>query len=654
MLNLRHKKILLLALLAIIFTPVSCFAQMGMAPPMFGLNQGLMNSNNERFLPAGIEAPEPVVIPKKTKIKKSKDPEQAEQKPVQMISDHMDYFHDEDKIVATGNAVVISDDGQSKLKADKITLYRDTNEMVAEGNVRVLKNNSIVYGSFMRVDLNKNTGFITNPKMGNSLIKIVAREGYVYSKDMEFLKGHAKFADGISKVVGTTGIYTGFEDLDQRRMAMLPNSPKYRAEHNQNSYKIKAKEIIVDSGQERNMVIMKGATIYKNKKKIGSMAKFITAGESNMGAMETNLPEFGYLRQMGAYIGPGFLFDGPNNSTIKLSPLLMYDSSGETGNTGSGGMGVGGLGTFRTATNMTDLGYGTPRKMWVLKGKQELFDDPRFTFNYASNAFIDDWFMGGKMPNRFAEVAFRDSTKLDDLGLVYRYKYSGAVASDYQVGNAGDWRMNSTAAEQKLPTHDQGWSTLKFKTQGELTRQKPIWQIKDKAMLNVAGQYDINQYGTGQTYSLVRIGPNITWTPTSKFRMRAAYFMSGQQGESPFAWDQYYLGKQSVTGAYEYQLTRKLAIGASQSVNILKDSFDGRFLVENKLFFKYGPDDFKFCFTYDTVWRRTAVGVNMLVGSDNSDIEFDKLKVKNYKKLQLQQEQDKVEKENKKKKEEQV
>lgn len=629
---------------------------MGNVSPMFGMPQMFMNGNNERFLPMGVEPPgnEPIKPPlKKKSVFKKKNDEKIvpEQDKVEITSDHMDYFRDEDKVVATGNAVVISADKQSKIKADKITFYRDTNELVAEGNVRVLKSNAIVYGSFMRVDLNKNTGFMTNPKTGNSIIKVVAREGYVYSKDMEFIKGHAKFAEGFSHIAKSSGIHSGFEDLDDKKMTDLIESPKYLATHKQRIYKIKAKEIIVESGQDRNIVTMKRATIYKNKKKFASFSRFVTASDSNMGDMDTSLPEVGYIRQLGLFLGPGFLLDGPKSSTIKLSPLLMLGSSGETGDSGHGGLGIGGIAKFRTDTNFTELAYGTPREKFILKGKQE-FSDPRFTFNYATNAFIDDWFMGGKMPYRFSEMAFMDNKNLDDLGLAYRYKYSGAIASDYQVGSAGDWRMNTTTAQRNLPVHDEGWSTLKLKAQGEFTRQKPLWTIKDKADLNILAQYDINQYGTGQTYSIVRTGPTLLYTPTDRFRFRSTYYLSGIQGSSPFSWDQYYLGKQSVALSYEYQFTRKLVIGACNTLNLLKDNFDGRFLAENRLYFKYGPEDFKVCFSYDTLWKRTAMGINMLVGAENSDVEFDKLKVKNYKRLQKQKEKQREKEEKLKKKNE--
>ena len=64
-------------------------------------------------------------------------------------------------------------------------------------------------------------------------------------------------------------------------------------------------------------------------------------------------------------------------------------------------------------------------------------------------------------------------------------------------------------------------------------------------------------------------------------------------------------------------------------MNLNKDNWDKRFLAENQFFAKVGPEDFKFCLGYDTVRKRTALGVDLLVGSDRTALEFDKLKVIN-------------------------
>ena len=480
----------------------------------------------------------------------------------------------------------------------------------------------------MRIDLNKNTAFMENPNTQFHKIKIVAKEGSAYSNDIELVKGTATIPEEMRFVLSTNSMRTGFEAADTKAFMKLSKTPEYLAKSKQKAFRIKTKEIVIDSGLERNIITMKNATIYKNKVKVATIPSLVLSGDKNFSEMDTTLPEVGYLHQLGLFMGPSWLTTGPCNSTVKLSPLFVANG---------GKAGIGGLARIKNDKNHAEIFYGTASSTLIAQGSHE-FSDPRFNFNYGANAFLDDWFMGRKMPNKFSEIEFKDSMDIPDLGLVYRYKYSAAYASDYALGLSQDGRMNTATAIDNLPHHKEGWGTSKFKAQGEFSTAKPIWKKGDDMSLSASVQYDLNQYGTGENLSIVRAGPTFLYTPPeSKFRFLGSYFMSGVYGKSPFTWDQYYFGKQSVNGAYEYQLTKKLAIGYSNTLNLLKDNFDKKLIAGNRFYFKYGPEDFKFCFAYDTVIQRTFMGLDMLVGSERSDIDFNKMKIKEYKKLKKQQ-----------------
>lgn len=589
--------------------------------------QDVSDTENQRFLPGLIEVPSEQKELKKEKKKwgKKKKEDIAD---VEIISDYMEYFPEEDKVVATGNAYVVPEDKLSKLKADKITFLRETNEIIAEGNVKLLKNGVTICGTYMRVDMNKDSALMENPSTQFQRIKIVAKEGYAYSDDIDLVQGKAKIPENMKLILSTNSMYTGFEQANIKAFKALSESPGYIAKSKQKVFKIKTKEIVLDSGKERNIVTMKNATIYKNRRKVATIPSLILAADKDFSEIDTTLPEFGYLRQLGLYVGPSWLTTGPFASTVKLSPLFVAEG---------GKAGIGGLARIKNDKNHAEMFYGTARETLIVQGSHEFVDD-RFKFNYGSNAFVDDWFMGRKMPNKFSEIEFKDSVNIEDLGLIYRYKYSAGYASDYALGDSKDPRMNANIVRNKLPLHQDGWGTMRLKAQGEFSKSKPIWQKGDDMSLNVATQYDLSQYGTGQTMAVMRVGPTFMYTPVeSRFRFMGSYFMSSVYGKSPFTWDQYYFGKQSFNGSYEYKITEKLSLGYAHTLNILKDNFDGRFLAGNRFYFKYGPEDFKFSFAYDTVYQRTFFGVDMLVGSEQSDIEFNKLKVKNYKKLKKQQ-----------------
>lgn len=61
------------------------------------------------------------------------------------------------------------------------------------------------------------------------------------------------------------------------------------------------------------------------------------------------------------FAGPGFVFDTPlqDGSTLKLLPIINSKS----------GLGFGGMAKYRSATNYTDLGYGSAANVFILRGK---------------------------------------------------------------------------------------------------------------------------------------------------------------------------------------------------------------------------------------------------------------------------------------------
>ncbi|MEI8377852.1 MAG: hypothetical protein WCF95_04855, partial [bacterium] len=312
MLNNRQIKRLIITILAAFLMQLVCFAQEA------------SDTENQRFLPGPIETPsEQKEFKKETKKWGKKNKKDASE--IEIISDYMDYFPEEDKVVATGNAYVVPEDKMSKLKADKITFLRETNEIIAEGNVKLLKNGVTICGSYMRVDMNKDSALMENPTTQFQKIKIVAKEGYAYSDDIYLIKGKAKIPDNLRMLLSTNSMHTGFEKAEKRDFLKLSESPEYLAKSKKKAFKIKTKEIVLESGKERNIVTMKNATIYKNRLKVATIPSLILSGDKNFSEIDTTLPEFGYLRQLGLYVGPSWLTTGPMSSTVKLAPLFVTE-----------------------------------------------------------------------------------------------------------------------------------------------------------------------------------------------------------------------------------------------------------------------------------------------------------------------------------------
>lgn len=95
------------------------------------------------------------------------------------------------------------------------------------------------------------------------------------------------------------------------------------------------------------------------------------------------------------FAGPGFVFGGPGGSVIKAIPFLNYQDDK---------FGFGGMLKYKNTYNHTELGYGSAADIFFLKGHQRL-DDNLF-LQYSANSFMDEWFMGARMPKYMAEVYY--------------------------------------------------------------------------------------------------------------------------------------------------------------------------------------------------------------------------------------------------------
>lgn len=78
--------------------------------------------------------------------------------PIVVDGDHVEYFNEERKIIATGN-VRIEYVG-AKLKADSVVVYSQTKDVVAEGNVRLETDKGILEGSKILYNFENKTGSI--------------------------------------------------------------------------------------------------------------------------------------------------------------------------------------------------------------------------------------------------------------------------------------------------------------------------------------------------------------------------------------------------------------------------------------------------------------------------------------------------------------
>ncbi len=533
---------------------------------------------------------------------------------VDMLSDVLNYFPDNDTIVAEGNAQIRVKGQNTVLQADKITFHRDTQIVVAEQNVKIIKNQMTMSGSYIKMDLSKESALVDHPVTQIAMIHIQARDATLYSDNIEALKGNAQVSEKMNLVLASSS-FDQFHDTKQEMIDSIVENADYKR---RTQYKIKTKEMIIKADEYKNNITLKTADVYVGKRKIATIPSITISTDKSFAEMETMLPEFGQTQQTGMFMGPSQLFNLPFGTTMKASPVIAFDTSK---------FGAGGMVRLRNSHNRTLLGYTSVKSLFILAGEQDLIGDDT-KLRYTANSYVNDWFLGDRLPEYSVEVVYKHpDIKVQDLGITVRQRY----AAGYMADSRNDWRINSTN-QQNLPDSGDGDGQLRFKAQGEVYKTKPIFTWRNMKF-NWTGQYDLTAYGKGDVATVVRTGPNLIYK-AKRFKLNLNYFLSGIGGKSPFVFDQYYYGRSNLSGVMEYKINKYVSVGYYGSANLSKDNWDHRLIAENRLYTKIGPEDFKLCFGYDTVRRRTLMDVNMLIGSENSNIEFEKMRVIDPEKLE--------------------
>lgn len=128
----------------------------------------------------------------------------------------------------------------------------------------------------------------------------------------------------------------------------------------------------------------------------------------------------------------------------------------------------------------------------------------------AQNAYIDDWFLGMRMPKPEGELVYQPSNVYKnfmgkDKDMMFTQRLAGAWIQDGSAGNG------FSAPGYKWD--ENGESTMRFQYMNEIAQT--IYKYNDittspfNARLEIVGQGAATLYGTGDTQMIARIGPRI-------------------------------------------------------------------------------------------------------------------------------------------------
>lgn len=524
---------------------------------------------------------------------------------MQIDCTEMEYFEERNELEARGDVEITTPSGV-KVTADKAIYNKENNTIKLINNVEIKRGPTTVNGEYMLVDLNEENAIMDEPVTRTGNIRINAKEGYAYSDRIENLSGNVELNQRVEMKLYSSGFTSygrAINDLNLVDFDLKSSRSK--------PYKIRTKEIVIRPERDHDSMLMKDVDIYYNKRKILNAPSIEIFTDKEMTYKEVNFPvEFGSLKGMGMYFGLGYTFKLPKTYTFRVTPLLSY---------GDNEIGAGGILMLKSNKLRLEGGWASSTNNLIVDGEYKLTDKLRFDF--GRHVYKSEWFNGGTRAGYIGELAYDDSYLVKDLGnSVFRHRISAGYVADYKREHQEDDMRDG----------------FRYRYMAELSKSLKTFGSKEQDMyvnISALAQTMATVYSeTGDTMALFRVGPSIT-SRVKRWNSNITYTLGGVHGHSPYAFDEYRYGRQTIMFDESLILNKYISVGYRGTLSPLKDNYDKDILTENRFYAVVGPEDVKVAFSYDAVRQNMNFNFLFLLGSDNLDLRYEKLTVQNPDKL---------------------
>lgn len=547
--------------------------------------------------------------------------EHVTEKQLQLDCDFINFDEETGDMVATGRPDLFIPPQKTRVIADKIVYNEESNVLKAIGNVVVIKDGSPTETDYFEVDMNEELMFMDNVSTKSETMLMNARKGIqkdakLILEDGTLYSEESQIHRMSSRMVGPR--FTSMT-LNEEDRSFFLSDPRGNKLH------INAEKIYVDAKKNHDVFTFKNIEVRRRGKYWFTWPSLTAYTNKDRDYFEANYPEFSTRRKVGMFLGPGFVFGGPGGSIMKAIPFINYQH---------GDFGYGGALKYRNTHNVTELGYASAADIFFLKGHQRL--DDNLYLQYSANSFMDEWFLGARMPKYMAEVFYDKAHRFPDFlaegkALTFRHRAGFGVMEDNDKNYYGEKITSS------------GIATTRLRYMAEIRQalyaySNPEHQFYFDVALALQGSAAV--YGTGDTQFIGRVGPS-THIQYKNWMQDLAYYQSGYEDNSPIPrYDSYRYGNSSLYIAEIFRINKYLSAGWSGLVNLSDDSPNGKLFQENRFVVAFGPDDLKIRLGYDFVRQTTYFGFDLAFDTKGTTIEFGRMEIKNPERLGKRQERE--------------
>lgn len=536
-------------------------------------------------------------------------------------NDNLNYYE------AKGNVETYMPDKDATLYADRLTYNGQTKLIEAFGKVKVVQQGTEVTGTYVSFSLENNQYFVEAPKVFANGIRLKARKSTSTIKIEKDKKGNnpkntISFEDGVLGLDKPFRVFTPAQRTFTRYSRTKINQIR-REELDWNDlperplFKYSAKEIIYDDTKDVNNLEIVGARFHVTENLSIPSPVHITTTVGDYSGSRIVGPVFGQRNRLGGFtLGPRF-YKSTDHGLFSLAPVLQIGDDAEFG---GGAI----LGFSRPGGNTTIIGgYGSLEDRFIANVQQRL--PGNVVFNYYENQFMRNPSFGATQVGRLAELRHIFRFKVP-----YIVDRNSSVRIDNSFGFAkdngdlfSDRRLEDLAEARGDKGNKIDEDNSDFRSQHDISfYTNPFFRMGNEfynLSLSARARSSLRFYGSGDVFFIGQIGPSIQ-SRLKNIEFEIAYLIADTLGESPFLFDQFVQGDQSILFDGDYKINEWVSIGALLVYNLDRERF-----VNNEIRTEFGPKDFKLRASYDPIRNQADFGINMILGDP---VNFDNLDLK--------------------------
>jgi hypothetical protein len=588
-------------------------------------------------------------------------------KQLDISSDTLTYDDKLKAYILTGHVHMVVEDQNAVLDADKVTYQPELDIVVAEGNITLVKEGTTTEAAYMRLRLDGQTALVNDATVSLGFVRlraktVLGRPDLTHMKDGALLmvprqafeqtrsRSGTRFvggnpANGIVVQAGYNPYSLNskrtqrFVDADNLRTNPLEEAQQFLNALTRKGFdtsevalnreekpivqflSFKVKDIeITEHPNEYYMVDFKSPRI-KLKNLLSLPLPNVDVGIDKKNSRLDYLgPELGFNRDLGGFfVNPGFDFKvGPG--ALKLSPMVSYgqtiNRNGTSIDIRQPEFGYGVMSSYRSKRLNLMAARNFKNDYNVLEAEVYLSKKGRNTRLIGSqNAFAGSSFFTQERPSYSLQLEDRRNFLKGKLFGLQAVHSAGVFKDDLFPFNSGNPFVVNTS---NSPV-----TAGRFRQQLVLANTRPLFKIGKNIELGANLQASNAYYTTGDVVSVLRGGPTANFFLGDFFMSQVSYNLGAVSGKSPFVFDSFFLGNQTVSLNNAVRLGSYALLGFRQDFNLSNTNARNDALVGNTIYLTMGPRNVKFTIGYDTIFRRTNFGISYYPNTSQTEIAFE-------------------------------